>query len=155
MFSYWTSYYSQSSTNAWPPLYNSLFFVPMDSKKFIHWLLFKASLQLPPLYNGYFCPQGARCREVQLYITLGLVKHPLKYGATCHGWIFCFLSHVTRSSTQFSITFSWFSIFDSCRNRESSRELRLTTDCQLTFERYSMVHVQRFGWFLVKTFTPA
>ena len=110
---------------------------------------------LKPLYNFHLFTMGARCREVQLYITLGLVKHPLKYGATCHGWIFCFLSHVTRSSTQFSITFSWFSIFDSCRNRESSRELRLTTDCQLTFERYSMVHVQRFGWFLVKTFTPA
>ena len=151
MFSYWTSYYSQSSTNGHLSTYNSLFFVPMDSKKFIHWLLFKASLQLPPIYNGYFCPQGGHCREVQLYITMGLVKHPLKYGATCHGWIFCFLSHVTRSSTQFSKTFSWFSSFDSCRNRES----RLTTDCQLTFERYSMVHVQRFGWFLVKTFTPA
>ena len=131
------------------------FFRPDGQKKFIHWLLFKASLQLPPIYNGYFCPQGGRCREVQLYITMGLVKHPLKYGATCHGWIFCFLSHVTRSSTQFSKTFSWFSIFDACRNRESSRESRLTTDCQLTFERYSMVHVQRFGWFLVKTFTPA
>ena len=150
MFSYWTSYYSQSSTNG--HLSTTAFFsVPMDSKKFIHWLLFKASLQLPPIYNGYFCSQGGRCREVQLYITMGLVKHPLKYGATCHGWIFCLLSHVTRSSTQFSKTFSWFSIFDSCRNRES----RLTTDCQLTFERYSMVHVQRFGWFLVKTFTPA
>ena len=150
MFSYWTSYYSQSSTNG--HLSTTAFFsVPMDSKKFIHWLLFKASLQLPPIYNGYFCPQGGLCREVQLYITMGLVKHPLKYGATCHGWIFCFLSHVTRSSTQFSKTFSWLSSFDSCRNRES----RLTTDCQLTFERYSMVHVQRFGWFLVKTFTPA
>ena len=68
----------------------------------------------------FFCPQGGRCREVQLYITTWLVKHPLKYGATCHGWIFCFLFHVTRSSTRFSITCSRFSILDSCRNGESS-----------------------------------
>ena len=151
MFSYWTSYYSQSSTNG--HLSTTAFFSSRWTAKNSY-----IDSCLKPLYNfhlftmaTFFCPQGGRCREVQLYITMGLVKHPLKYGATCHGWIFCFLSHVTRSSTQFSITFSRFLIFDLCRNRES----RLTTDCQLTFERYSMVHVQRFGWFLVKTFTPA
>ena len=151
MFSYWTSYYSQSSTNG--HLSTTAFFSSRWTAKNSY-----IDSCLKPLYNfhlftmaTFFCPQGGRCREVQLYITMGLVKHPLKYGATCHGWIFCFLSHMTRSSTQFSKTFSWFLIFDSCRNRES----RLTTDCQLTFEWYSMVHVQRFGWFLVKTFTPA
>ena len=155
MFSYWTSYYSQSSTNG--HLSTTAFFsVPMDKKNSY------IDSCLKPLHNfhlftmaTFFYPQGGHCREVQLYITMGLVKHPLKYGATCRVWIFCFLSHVTRSSTQFSITFSWFSIFDSCRNRESSQEARLTTDCQLTFERYSMVHVQRFSWFLIKNFTPA
>ena len=154
MFSYWTSYNSWTSTDG--HLSTMAFFRPNGQKNSHIDSCFK------PLYNGHlfimatiFCPQGGRCREVQIYITTWLVKHPLKYGATCHGWVFCFLSHVTRSSTRFPITCSRFPILDSCRNGESSRESRLTTDCKLTFEWYCMVHVQRFGWFLVKTFTPA
>ena len=47
------------------------------------------------------------------------------YREISHGWIFCFLSCETRSSTRFLIACSWF-----------TQESRLATDCQLTFEWY-------------------
>ena len=46
------------------------------------------------------------------------------YWEISHGWIFCFLSCKTRSSTWFSIVCSQFSIFYSCRNQESWIESR-------------------------------
>ena len=39
-------------------------------------------------------------------------------------------------TTRDAILDSLFSILNSRRNQESSRESRLATDCQLTFERY-------------------
>ena len=93
---------------------------------------------LKPLYNGhlftmatFFCPPGGHCREVQLYITMGLVKHSLKYGATCHQWIFCFLSHVTRSSTRFSITCSRFLICAGMENRVENQDPQQTVNLHL------------------------
>ena len=58
------------------------------------------------------------------------------YREISHGWIYCFLSCETRSSTRFSITGSRVSIPPRIENRESSRFSRLATDCQLTFKRY-------------------
>ena len=46
------------------------------------------------------------------------------YREISHGWIFCFLSSKTRSSTRFSIVCSHFSILYSRRNRESWIESR-------------------------------
>ena len=48
------------------------------------------------------------------------------------------LLYISRDSILDSIHNNLF----SCRNRESSRELRLVTDCQLTFERcFTTIHV--------------
>ena len=58
------------------------------------------------------------------------------YREISHGRIFRFLSCETRFSTRFSISCSRFSIRAGIENRESSRESRLATDCQLTFERF-------------------
>ena len=49
------------------------------------------------------------------------------------------LFYVSRDSILDSIHDNLFLILDSCRNRESSRELRLLTDCQLTFEWYCIL----------------
>ena len=49
------------------------------------------------------------------------------YREISHGWIFCFLSCKTQSSTWFSIACSRFSILDSCRNWESWIESRIET----------------------------
>ena len=48
-----------------------------------------------------------------------------------HGWIFCFLSCKTRSSTRFSIVCSRFSILYSCRNREENRDSQWTVNLLL------------------------
>ena len=58
------------------------------------------------------------------------------YREISHGWIFCFPSCKTQSSTWFSIVCSPFSILYLRRNRKSWIESRLAMDCQLTFERY-------------------
>ena len=58
-----------------------------------------------------------------------------KFAKHCFVFIFCFLSRKTWSLTWFSITCSWLSIRVGIESREASRESRLATDCQLSFER--------------------
>ena len=70
-----------ASSPQWPPLQRSIF-----CGKSIYWLWLK------PLYKGYlsttatfFCPQGGRCREVQLYFNL--------FYAVRHWTLFCQISY--------------------------------------------------------------
>ena len=63
-----------------------------------------------------------------------------------HGWIFCFLSGKTLSSTRFLIVCSHFSILYSRRNRESRIEPRIETRDGLSTDFWTVLYVSQHCW---------
>ena len=129
-----------------------------------NWSLVQMSMKKHLLYNlnwswfEHICTVCARVSHAVLcYSCMSMNNYRYK---SVMGEFF-FLACETQSSTRFSITYSRFSIHPGIENRELSRESRLATDCQLTFEQYVLYtgktfllpkknHQCKFVWLLLK-----